>query len=191
MKHIKLIPALLLLMLAACSGSEYSEEDKETLEKAETIHYEALNLYNDGFDKISMVTAIQDSIDNRTASVNRMMQVENINTDSLQQVYETLTTANENLTKAKNELLMWPDSIYGLMNVESIYKDPDDSSPGIAKDEENDMITNNITMIDPPADMSPDELLKIQEKQHEDIKKIHQNLEDALSKADKAIVENL
>ncbi len=189
---ISLLTCFSILLLASCSGSGYSEEERETYLEAEQAHYETIRVFGEAFDNLNILTSLQDSIDTRISLVDNYLSVEGVDTDSLGQVKNSLSAAREELTSAKNELLIWSDAIYGLPDDTSPYKDSEDNEPpSIAKDEQNDMITNNISYKPLPADVTPEELLKIQEEQLKSITTIHQQIEASIQKAEEAIAENL
>jgi hypothetical protein len=181
-----------LLFIAGCnSGSEYSEEEQKTLIKAEKTHYLALDEYADAMENLDIITTLEDSITLRTNEIGRYMDIEGTNTDSLQTLSTKFSQTQEELSSARNALLEWTDNIYGLQDIETVYSQDESSrEKGIAKDTDSDMLRNEITYKELPPDISPEELLALQEEQLAEIQKIHQQIQDAVERTITLIAEN-
>lgn len=193
MKHMSFyIFALPFLLLSGCnSGNEYSEEEQKTLIKAEQAHYEALDEYADARENLDVITTLQDSLTLRANEVGRFLNVEGTNTDSLEILSAKFTTAKDQLTAAQNALLEWTNDIYGIPDIETVYSQDDNTGEkGIAKDTDNDMLRNQITYKELPPDITPNELMALQQEQLAEIQKIHQQVQDAIENTITTIAEN-
>jgi hypothetical protein len=196
MKHtysyILILTLLISVVLTGCQTSEYSEEEQQTMIEAEKAHYMALDEFADAFDKLNILTSLLDSVQYQLNEADRYMGIEGTNTDSLQGVSMRQGSVKDQLIGARNELLEWADSIYGLPDTESVYSgDNPNEMPSIAKDEFNDMLENNIRYEELPEGITPAELLELQKEQLSEIQAIHQRINDAIENANTSFAEIL
>ncbi len=179
-------------LMAACGGSQYSEEEQKILLKAEEAHYKAIDAFGDSYSQLDVITALEDSIRLKISGLSASQvsadSAENV-TDS---IVQELTAAQENLTEAKNNLLLWSNDIYGLPDATGPYADePSDDNAAIGKNEENNLIRSNIQFKEIPANMTPEEIQSIQEEQLNRITTIQQQIEASIENANRVLAENL
>lgn len=202
MKSLQYIIIFCLATFIACDSSseEYSEEELETLKKAQAVHNEAMAIFSQTRQLLSEFTEartelvqrtgveIQDTSEIESAIVADTVEQEAADQQDRNDLYSPAKALHE-LNQAQKAVLDWMRDIYQVPHFSAIYEGEKwEPEPGIGKNQESNMLLTDMEFKEYPEGTSPEAILKDQKQMKQDILKAQIEMKRAIEQARKTYI---